>query len=146
MRTSHGRLRRHAAPGALLGALLFITCALSQSLPGPADALAVKRAPLAPERVPAELERVRQGALTRLPSADFEGRLRQALAAASAPLPQFAEARYRATLADSALAGTTGRYFEGRREIRSSEESYDEDRAEQLWQASEALTGSARLG
>jgi NAD(P)-dependent dehydrogenase (short-subunit alcohol dehydrogenase family) len=48
-------------------------------------------------------------------------------------------------LTDPALAGTTGRYFEGRREIRSSEESYDEDRAEQLWQASEALTGSAPL-
>jgi hypothetical protein len=47
-------------------------------------------------------------------------------------------------LTDPALAGTTGRYFEGRREIRSSEESYDEDRAEELWHASEALTASVR--
>jgi NAD(P)-dependent dehydrogenase (short-subunit alcohol dehydrogenase family) len=46
-------------------------------------------------------------------------------------------------LTDPALAGTTGRYFEGRREIRSSDESYDEKRAEELWQASEALTTSA---
>lgn len=42
---------------------------------------------------------------------------------------------------DPALAGTTGKYFEGTREIPSSEESYDEERAEQLWQASLALTG-----
>ena len=46
-------------------------------------------------------------------------------------------------LTDPALAGTTGRYFEGRREIQSSDESYDEKRAEELWQASEALTTSA---
>jgi hypothetical protein len=43
-------------------------------------------------------------------------------------------------LTDPALAGATGKYFEGRREIRSSDESYDENRAEQLWHASEALT------
>jgi NAD(P)-dependent dehydrogenase (short-subunit alcohol dehydrogenase family) len=43
-------------------------------------------------------------------------------------------------LTDPALAGTTGSYFEGRGEIRSSEESYDEARAEELWRASEALT------
>jgi NAD(P)-dependent dehydrogenase (short-subunit alcohol dehydrogenase family) len=46
-------------------------------------------------------------------------------------------------LTDPALAGTTGRYFEGRREIRSSDESYDEKRSEELWRASEALTASA---
>jgi NAD(P)-dependent dehydrogenase (short-subunit alcohol dehydrogenase family) len=46
-------------------------------------------------------------------------------------------------LTDPALAGTTGRYFEGRQEIRSSDESYDENRAEELWHASEALTTSA---
>ena len=45
-------------------------------------------------------------------------------------------------LTSPALAGATGRYFEGRREIRSSDESYDEDRAEQLWHASEALTAT----
>jgi NAD(P)-dependent dehydrogenase (short-subunit alcohol dehydrogenase family) len=46
-------------------------------------------------------------------------------------------------LTDPAVAGTTGRYFEGRREIRSSDESYDENRAEELWHASETLTASA---
>jgi hypothetical protein len=45
-------------------------------------------------------------------------------------------------LTDPALAGTTGRYFEGQREIRSSDESYDENRAEELWRASEDLIAS----
>jgi len=35
---------------------------------------------------------------------------------------------------------TTGRYFEGRRQIRSSDESYNDERAEELWTASMALT------
>lgn len=43
-------------------------------------------------------------------------------------------------LTDPALAGATGQYFEGREEARSSSESYDESRAEELWHASEALT------
>lgn len=42
---------------------------------------------------------------------------------------------------DPALAGTSGRYFEGTREIRSSPESYDEGRTKRLWQTSLALTG-----
>jgi hypothetical protein len=46
-------------------------------------------------------------------------------------------------LTDPALAGTTGKYFEGRREIRSSDESYDEKRAEEPWRASEILTAPA---
>jgi NAD(P)-dependent dehydrogenase (short-subunit alcohol dehydrogenase family) len=49
-----------------------------------------------------------------------------------------------ALLTDPALAGTTGRYFEGRRETRSSDESYDENRAEELWHVSETLTAPAR--
>jgi hypothetical protein len=43
-------------------------------------------------------------------------------------------------LTDSTLADTTGKYFEGRRKIRSSVESYDEGRAAELWQVSRALT------
>ncbi len=46
-------------------------------------------------------------------------------------------------VADPALARTSGKYFEGTREIRSSQESYDEDRAGRLWQVSEELTGPA---
>ncbi|MEO3891926.1 SDR family NAD(P)-dependent oxidoreductase [Nonomuraea sp. B5E05] len=39
------------------------------------------------------------------------------------------------------LAGTTGKYFDGRTPIRSSEESYDMKRAEDLWKDSLELTG-----
>src|SRR5580700_4372979 len=45
---------------------------------------------------------------------------------------------------DPELNTTTGQYFEGRRQIRSSEESYDNERAEELWNASMALTAIAR--
>ena len=41
---------------------------------------------------------------------------------------------------DPELAGTTGKYFDGRRAIPSSEESYDDLRAEELWNDSLALT------
>jgi len=41
---------------------------------------------------------------------------------------------------DPQFATTTGKYFEEDREVRSSEESYDEDRAAELWNASLALT------
>jgi hypothetical protein len=44
-------------------------------------------------------------------------------------------------LTDPALAGTTGRYFEEQQEVRSSRESYDGQRAEELWRASRLLTG-----
>ena len=43
-------------------------------------------------------------------------------------------------LTDPTLADTTGKYFEGLREIRSSVESYDEGRAAELWRVSGALT------
>jgi NAD(P)-dependent dehydrogenase (short-subunit alcohol dehydrogenase family) len=42
------------------------------------------------------------------------------------------------------LAATTGGYFEGRRQIRSSVESYNDERAEELWNASMALTAGGR--
>src|ERR1700736_1739462 len=38
------------------------------------------------------------------------------------------------------LSAVTGRYFEGRRQIKSSEESYNDERAEGLWNASMILT------
>ena len=40
---------------------------------------------------------------------------------------------------DPELAGTTGRYFSGRREIRSSEESYDVNKAADLWRTSTTM-------
>lgn len=41
---------------------------------------------------------------------------------------------------DPALAGTTGRYFEGTREIKSSQDSYDRARSAELWETSVELT------
>ena len=43
---------------------------------------------------------------------------------------------------DPELSATTGRYFEGRRQIRSSDESYDDERAVELWNASVTLTAA----
>lgn len=43
---------------------------------------------------------------------------------------------------DPELAGVTGKYFSGRRETRSSAESYDLDKAADLWETSIALVGS----
>ncbi len=39
--------------------------------------------------------------------------------------------------------GVTGAYFEGKREIRSSEDSYDRAKALDLWETSERLTTRA---
>jgi NAD(P)-dependent dehydrogenase (short-subunit alcohol dehydrogenase family) len=47
-------------------------------------------------------------------------------------------------LVDPALAGTSGKYFEGRSELRSSEESYDQAHAAELWDASALLTQVSR--
>jgi NAD(P)-dependent dehydrogenase (short-subunit alcohol dehydrogenase family) len=45
---------------------------------------------------------------------------------------------------DPTLAGTTGRYFSGRREIRSSADSYDLAKAQDLWTTSTELVESRR--
>ena len=39
------------------------------------------------------------------------------------------------------VSGVTGKYFEDRKEVRSSDESYDVETARRLWQVSEELTG-----
>ncbi len=44
-------------------------------------------------------------------------------------------------VADPGLEATSGKYFEGTREIASSTDSYNKTRAAELWQASAALTG-----
>jgi NAD(P)-dependent dehydrogenase (short-subunit alcohol dehydrogenase family) len=44
---------------------------------------------------------------------------------------------------DSELADTTGKYFDGRKAIRSSDDSYDPARADELWE--ESLTLTAQL-
>ena len=48
-------------------------------------------------------------------------------------------------IVDPALAATSGKYFEGLREIPSSVDSYDERRADELWRDSATLTGIASL-
>jgi NAD(P)-dependent dehydrogenase (short-subunit alcohol dehydrogenase family) len=45
---------------------------------------------------------------------------------------------------DPELSATTGKYFEGYRQIRSSDESYNDQRAEELWTASMALTAGIK--
>jgi NAD(P)-dependent dehydrogenase (short-subunit alcohol dehydrogenase family) len=42
------------------------------------------------------------------------------------------------------LNTTTGRYFEGSRQIRSSDESYNDERAVELWNASVTLTAASQ--
>jgi NAD(P)-dependent dehydrogenase (short-subunit alcohol dehydrogenase family) len=48
-------------------------------------------------------------------------------------------------ITDPALASTSGKYFEGMREICSSVDSYDGSRATELWRDSAVLTGIAAL-
>ena len=48
-------------------------------------------------------------------------------------------------ITDPSLASVNGKYFEGLREIRSSVDSYDTGRADELWQDSAALTNSSHV-
>jgi hypothetical protein len=97
---------------AALGAALAAAGALLAGGGGPAadeaPMPAVRRLLLPPERVPREMERLRQGALRQLPREEFEGLVRRAAAADAARRdpPRLVEARYRGALADTALAGT----------------------------------------
>ena len=45
-----------------------------------------------------------------------------------------------ALIDDARFDGVSGAYFEGRRQIKSSADSYDRDKALDLWQTSERLT------
>src|SRR5581483_5201698 len=45
---------------------------------------------------------------------------------------------------DPELSAVTGRYFEGGRQIRSSDESYNDERAEGLWNASMTMTAGVK--
>lgn len=48
-------------------------------------------------------------------------------------------------VADPALDGVSGKYFQGRRQMRSSAESYDRAKAAELWRSSAELVGMAEL-
>jgi len=67
----------------------------------------IRRILLNPERLPQELERLKQGTLVQLSRTEFEDRLRQASEAVQAQKnpPRLTESRYQAVLADSALVG-----------------------------------------
>jgi len=54
--------------------------------------------------------------------------------------PETAAKRILYVATSSDLEGVTGKYFTKMQEARSSQESYDEDSAKRLWQASEQLT------
>jgi hypothetical protein len=73
----------------------------------PPDPLPLRRVQLPPDRVAAELERVRQGLLLQWPRDEFEAKLRRARQAADAlkKPPRLALARYRARLTGNALVG-----------------------------------------
>ncbi|GAB2973280.1 protochlorophyllide reductase [Streptomyces pseudoechinosporeus] len=48
-------------------------------------------------------------------------------------------------IADPALEGVSGKYFQGRRPVRSSAESYDLEKAAELWRSSAELVGMPEL-
>ena len=96
--------------------MLFLTAALPLALsavaeePPANDRLSLpRRVYLAPDQVAAELERVKEGVLVQMPLAEFDKRVRDAVAnaGASKSSPRLIQARYRATLyKTSALVGT----------------------------------------
>jgi hypothetical protein len=76
--------------------------------PTPADPLPLQRLLISPERLPFELQRVRQGALIQMTRDEFEARVAEAARAREAVRnpPRLVEARYHARLIDTALIGT----------------------------------------
>jgi hypothetical protein len=74
----------------------------------PAEPVPIQRIVLPPERLEAEMQRVRQNVLTRMPRENFEKLLREAARAHDAARmpPRLVEARYRAKLSGEALLGT----------------------------------------
>jgi hypothetical protein len=72
------------------------------------EAVPIRRVLLPPERVAAEMQRARLGALKQISLADFETLVRRANRAAAAlkKVPQLLEARFRARLEDNDLVGS----------------------------------------
>jgi hypothetical protein len=97
--------RRWFLLAALSASAMALPAAHSQPVDDPVP---LRRVWLDPERVPNAMKQVRLGVLKQLPSTEFEALVRRAgLAAAShKEPPRLIEARYRATLVDSALVGT----------------------------------------
>jgi hypothetical protein len=93
----------------LLAAISATALAMPTAHSQPVDEpVPLRRIWLDPERLPDEMKRVRLGVLKQLPLADFEALIRRAgraTAALKEPV-RLIEARYRATLIDTALVGT----------------------------------------
>jgi hypothetical protein len=72
------------------------------------DPSSIRRVLISPDRVPAELERVRQGVLVQLSREDFEARVKRAVQGEELRKnrPRLVEAHYRASLVDTVLVGT----------------------------------------
>src|SRR5262245_27985027 len=89
---------------------LLIVVGLVASSPCQAqtDPLPLRRVVIPPERLPRELERARRGILVQMPREEFEERVQRAAQAGDAlkEPPRLVEARYRASLVDTALVGT----------------------------------------
>jgi hypothetical protein len=93
--------------GFLCGLLALLTCSLAIPADAP-DPVPLRRILITPERLPREMERVRQGTLVLLPREEFETRLAEAARAGEAlrTPPRLLEARYRAAFSDAGLTGT----------------------------------------
>ena len=77
--------------------LALLPVGLSQPPTEETDPLAIRWVAIPPERLPQELERVRQGSLVRMARADFEAHLRR---------PRLVQAQFQGHLAGSSLTGT----------------------------------------
>src|SRR5262245_14246467 len=78
----------------------------------PPDPFPLRRVLLPADRLPAELKRVKDGALTRMPRVELEALVRQAgrAVAAGRSAPRLVEARYSARLTDSGSLSGTARW------------------------------------
>lgn len=99
----------------LLGILLIVTlaAALTHAADGEdADLPTLRRVLIPRDRIGAELERVKQGVLVKMPRSEFEAkweRASKAVAAQQNP-PRLVEARYGAVLSDTSLVRGTGQW------------------------------------
>jgi hypothetical protein len=84
------------------------------------DPIPLRRVLLSPDRLPAELERARQGTLVKLPLTEFETRVREARQALrnQPPAPRLIEASYKASLVEApgkrGVRGYAEPYLSGR--------------------------------
>jgi hypothetical protein len=93
----------------LCGTLVALASLCPFAVPaGAPDPVPLRRILVAPERLPQEMERVRQGTLLMLPRKEFEARVAEAARAGEALRnpPRLLEARYRASFTEAGLTGT----------------------------------------